>query len=496
MPHRRVAGRAGRSPAAERARPTVVTTTGVDSQPPPASPDGVRADLGPTPGQPHAAARARRWAADHPLWVDAALAAVVLSAMVAGSVAVAQHPGYGAIDVRDLAPHSLCLAVIAAGALVLRRRCPIVVLALTTLASVAEVVIGAALPAVSDRSPVVSVAVLVALFTVANRAGRAATWRIGLVVTVTGTAAAMVFGPNPWYAAENFAILAWYAAAAAAGDAVRGHRAVMAGIRERADHAEKTREEEARRRVAEERMRIARELHDVVAHHIAMVNVQAGVASHVMENRPDQAREALTHVREASRQALEELQSTVVLLRQQDDPVAPTEPASGLARLDELVEGCGRAGMRVVVDRPEPRAPLPAAVDLAAYRVVQEALTNVHKHAGPGARAVVRIVRVPGPRSGSAALEITVRDDGSPGPAATGRNGGGHGLTGMRERAEALGGGFAAGPAPGGGFEVRVGLPLARPGEAPQESVPPACGVPPVSFACPSPARLLWGRRS
>lgn len=452
---------------------------------------------------PPPAARARRWAADHPLAVDALLAAVVFGVMVAGSVAVGHQAGSEAVDVRDLPPHSFCLALVASAALVLRRRRPVVVLTLTTLASVADLLTTALLPEAAGRSPVVSVAVLLALFTVANRAGRAATWRIGLLVTLTGTAAAMLFGPNPWYAAENLAILAWYAAAAAAGDAVRGHRAVMAGIRERAEHAEKTREEEARRRVAEERMRIARELHDVVAHHIAMVNVQAGVASHVMENRPDQAREALTHVREASRQALEELQSTVVLLRQQDDPVAPTEPASGLARLDDLVEGCGRAGMRVAVERPEPAVPLPAAVDLAAYRVVQEALTNVHKHAGPGARATVRIERVPGPRSGTAALEITVRDDGRPRPPGAlpgapqgAGQGGGHGLTGMRERAEALGGAFAAGPVPGGGFLVRVGLPLARPGEPQPEQARRECVEPAVSFACPSPGWLLRGRRS
>ncbi|WP_312876848.1 sensor histidine kinase [Streptomyces bohaiensis] len=445
---------------------------------------------------PPPAARARRWAARHPLWIDALLAAVVFGTMVVGSVAVGHQAGHEVLDIRDVLPHTVCLALLASAALVFRRRFPVAVLAVTTVASVADVLATAALPATPDRSPVVSVAVVVALFTVAHRAGRAATWRIGLLVIAVGTGVAMGFGPHPWYAAENFGTLAWYAAAAAAGDAVRGHRAVLAGIRERADHAEKTREEEARRRVAEERMRIARELHDVVAHHIAMVNVQAGVASHVMENRPDQAREALTHVREASRQALEELQSTVVLLRQQGDPVAPTEPASGLARLDELVEGCGRAGMRVAVERPGPMAPLPAAVDLAAYRVVQEALTNVQKHAGPGARATVRLERVPGPRSGSALLEITVRDDGAPSPTAAARTGGGHGLTGMRERAEALGGAFAAGPAPSGGFLVRVGLPLARPGESRSEQAPRGCPEPSLSFACPSPGRLLRGRRA
>lgn len=136
----------------------------------------------------------------------------------------------------------------------------------------------------------------------------------------------------------------------------------MHAIRERAERAERTREEEARRRVAEERLRIARDLHDVVAHHIALVNVQAGVASHVMDKRPDQAKEALAHVREASRSALNELRATVGLLRQTGDPEAPTEPAPGLARLDELADTFRNAGLPVEVARSDqgPRCPPPS----------------------------------------------------------------------------------------------------------------------------------------
>ncbi|MBO0518169.1 histidine kinase dimerization/phosphoacceptor domain-containing protein, partial [Streptomyces beijiangensis] len=165
---------------------------------------------------------------------------------------------------------------------------------------------------------------------------------------------AVLFGPGPWYAQENLGILAWTGLAAAAGEAVRSRRAFIDAMRERAERAERTREEEARRRVAGERMRIARALHDVVAHHIALVNVQAGVASRVMDQRPDQAKQALAHVREASRHALDELQTTVGLLRQSGESTAPTEPAPGLEVLDELVEGFVRAGLTVDVEG-EPR---------------------------------------------------------------------------------------------------------------------------------------------
>lgn len=252
--------------------------------------------------------------------------------------------------------------------------------------------------------------------------------------------------------------------AAAAGDAVRSRRAFVDAIRERAERAERSRDEEARRRVAEERLRIARDLHDVVAHHIALVNVQAGVAAHVMDKRPDQAKEALGHVREASRSALNELRATVGLLRQSGDPEAPTEPAPGLAVLNDLVDTFRNAGLPVEVACNNEGTGMPAAVDLAAYRIIQEALTNVQKHAGPDAKAEVSVVRV-GP-----AVEVTVLDNGraagsgdtppSAGGAREGIDGGGHGLIGMRERATALRGSCTAGPRYGGGFRVQAILPV------------------------------------
>ncbi|MEV5598877.1 sensor histidine kinase [Streptomyces sp. NPDC052496] len=393
------------------------------------------------------------WIRAHPLAFDTVLALAVVVAIMVGAMAGPHGPHGPRFGERELTATTVVLAVAAGGALVLRRRFPRSVLAATGVCTLLELLLETEAP----RAPV-ACAVVVALCTLAARTDRSTTWRVGVLTVVVLTAAAMLFGDRPWYAQENLGIFAWTGMAAAAGDAVRSRRAFVAAIRERADRAERTREEEARRRVAEERMRIARELHDVVAHHIALVNVQAGVASHVMDSRPDQARQALAHVREASRSALDELRATVGLLRQSDDPTAPTEPAPGLGVLDQLVDGFVRAGLPVTLDVPGHVDALPAAIDLTAYRIVQEALTNVHKHAGTGARATVRIVR------STEALTVTVLDDGG----ATGPDhrpraqepGGGHGLMGMRERVAALRGTVETGPRPAGGFQVRVRLPL------------------------------------
>ncbi|WP_344001088.1 sensor histidine kinase [Streptomyces thermocarboxydovorans] len=391
--------------------------------------------------------RARRYAKTHPLALDAALAAGVLLCMLAGSFLEPHDPQGASWGLRTPDPLSLVLMTLGAAALVLRRRAPRTVLAVTSAFSLTESVTG------DPRAPVAMSAVI-ALYTVAATTDRPTTWRVGLLTMTVLTGTAMAAGPLPWYAQENLALFAWTGIGATAGDAVRSRRAFVQAIRERAERAERTREEEARRRVAEERLRIARDLHDVVAHHIALVNVQAGVAAHVMDRRPDQAKEALSHVREASRTALGELRATVGLLRQSGDPEAPTEPAPGLDRLDDLANTFRSAGLTVEVARADQDTDLPAAVDLAAYRIIQEALTNVQKHAGPGARAEVSIVRV-GPH-----IEITVLDDGAGGRDHEPAPGGGHGLLGMRERVTALRGTLTTGPRYGGGFRVHAILPV------------------------------------
>jgi signal transduction histidine kinase len=214
------------------------------------------------------------------------------------------------------------------------------------------------------------------------------------------------------------------------------------------------REEEGRRRLVEERLRIARELHDVVSHSIAMINVQAGVAVHVMDERPEEARAALVAIKTASRDTLRDLRGILGLLRDTDEGESRA-PAAGLDQVAALAENVRRAGVRVTLDVVAGEAALPASIDLAAYRVIQEALTNVVRHA-PGSAATVTVRRLDG------ALEVAVENDGRTAVAVgvESRQGAGHGLAGMRERVRAAGGTLAAGPRAGGGYSLRATLPV------------------------------------
>jgi signal transduction histidine kinase len=195
-------------------------------------------------------------------------------------------------------------------------------------------------------------------------------------------------------------------------------------------------------------MRIARELHDVLAHNISLINVQAGVALHLMDEQPGQSRSALAAIKQASNDALGELRSVLDVLRQGDE-APPRAPASGLAQLDSLVAGAGATGLEVRTRVEGTPRPLPAGTDLAAFRIVQESLTNVTRHAGPATATV--LVRY------GDDLTVQVDDDGR-GPEAAG--GPGNGIRGMRERVAALGGELTTGPRPDGGFRVLARLPL------------------------------------
>jgi signal transduction histidine kinase len=237
--------------------------------------------------------------------------------------------------------------------------------------------------------------------------------------------------------------------AAAVGEVLRMARVVAVQAQARADWAERTREQEALRRVDAERLRIAREVHDTVAHAIAVINVQAGVTAHVLDKRPRQARETLEVIEQTSARALDELRATLGVLRDADDD--RRAPTPGLGQVEELAALAREAGLDVKVEIAAPPRELPSAVDQAAYRILREAITNVIRHAGP-ARVTVSLTY------GPAELELRVADDGR-GPR-DGADGGGRGIVGMRERAALLGGELVAGPRPGGGFQVQARLPL------------------------------------
>jgi signal transduction histidine kinase len=227
----------------------------------------------------------------------------------------------------------------------------------------------------------------------------------------------------------------------------------------------------ANRRVDEERLRIARELHDVVAHTMATINVQAGVAAHVLSTRPETVAESLQAIKAASKEGLSELRAILNVLRQADD-ADPTQPAPGTAQLGTLITGASRAGLDTTLTVTGEPVPLPAAVDLAAYRIVQESLTNAIRHAGPATAAVSL-----GYGRGELRIEVTdtgrgpVASQGASGASgnggasgASGNGGnGGHGLAGMRERAATVGGTLETGPGPAGGFRVTARLPLNGP---------------------------------
>jgi signal transduction histidine kinase len=372
---------------------------------------------------------------------DAALAVGVTAALVYGAYGEAHPSTQAYFHNGHRLPHTPSAALILVGlacvVLAWRRRWPVAVLGLSVAAATAFTLLGYV-------NGAALVAPMGALYTVASLTDvrRAVTYGLGTLV-VLGAASIAV---NPLGRFGGGVVILPFMAAVVviAGIAVANRRAYVESIQARA-------EQDARRRIDEERLRIARELHDVVAHTMATINVQAGVAAHVLSTRPDVVAESLQAIKTASKEGLRELRAILNVLRQADD-ADPTQPAPGTAQLETLIAGARRAGLDTTLTVTGEPAPLPAAVDLAAYRIVQESLTNAIRHAGP-ATAVVGL----GYDHGE--LRIDVTDTGrGPAPAASGN--GGHGLAGMRERAATVGGTLEAGPGPAGGFRVAARLPL------------------------------------
>lgn len=235
-----------------------------------------------------------------------------------------------------------------------------------------------------------------------------------------------------------------------AGWALRGHRLRTSMLEQLADALEREREEKARASVAEERTRIARELHDIVGHNVSVMVVQAGAERRVLKKGARRTQEVLTTIEQAGRQALGEMGRLVEMLRKDDERSDDLAPQPGIENLDLLIEQIVKAGLPTELRVEGDPVPLPRGVEVSAYRIVQEALTNTLKHAGPARAAVIVHYQ---PRE----IELEIVDDGSSGG---GDKGGGHGLIGMRERVAVYGGELRAGPRPDGGYAVRATLPL------------------------------------
>jgi signal transduction histidine kinase len=368
------------------------------------------------------------------LLADSALAVGLAAFVTVGTFYASQNqPARRPADVGTVA-----LIVVAAGALAARRRFPVAVLLVVFGAILAYQVIGFA------NGPI-WLTLILAYVTAVLRGHRAAAG----VVAVVG----FLFFPWVDYLLRDgrapsliaiAGLAAWLIVLLGGAEFIRIRR-------EREAEAARIREEETLRRASEERLRIARELHDALGHHLSLINVQSGVALHLNADLPEQMRTSLVAIREASKEGLTELRSVLDILRQEGER-APRSPTSTLARLDDLVSQAAAAGLEVRAEIDGDVRMLPFGVDVAAYRVVQEALTNVTRHAR-GASATVRI------SYGDRELTVQVDDDGR-GSRADGAAGAGTGIVGMRERVGALGGELQAGPRPDGGFQVRARLPL------------------------------------
>ena len=382
---------------------------------------------------------------------DVLLAAFVTVAQIQGTLV--RNQGEPILrPLADLGNLGYLLLAISGVVIVVRRRWPVTVFVVTALASAIYYVLD-----FPDGPGWLGL--FIAIYTLTERGDG----RQSLVVAGAGIA---VLAPTWLVAAANVeprATIGWVffrigasVMSAALGESVRSRRVIAAEALERAELAERTREEEARLRVDEERLRIAREVHDTVAHAIAVINVQAGVTAHVLNRRPERVRETLEAIEQTSARALREMRTILGVLRDDHDGRVP-QP--GLAQIDDIAVQAREAGLDVAVSTAPSAVEVPSAVGRAVYRIVQESITNVIRHVGP-TRVSVSVAY------DADAIAVRVTDEGAQDetpadrpPAASAAPG--RGLLGLRERCQLLGGKLTAGRTTGGGFEVTAWLPLA-----------------------------------
>jgi signal transduction histidine kinase len=402
---------------------------------------GTVAPVGTTSVSERVSALLRRFRSVDPRILDALIGTACVVLALGGHFASGADSNAGLRDPNVL---SVVLTLMVAVPFYFRRRNPLAVLLISEIG-----VIGLTLP--DYRTGAAPTLLLVAVYTVAawspprDRVVGAGAMAIGLIIVAIGgipgaNGADMVFNAVLFSAAYLF------------GSTMRNRRLYSEELEARAAALERDRDQEAKRAVAEERLRIAQELHDVVAHSMGVIAVQAGVGAHVIDSDPEEARKSLEAISHTSRSTLTEIRRMLGVLR--DDTGAQYAPAPGLEELDRLVRDVEQAGVPVEVRKEGAQTDVPPGVDFTAYRIVQEALTNVLKHAG---RARVDLLV----GYEDAALRLEIADDGR---GVNGRaNRVGHGLMGMRERVAVYGGSFEAGPRTGGGFRVAVRLPYGEP---------------------------------
>ncbi|MFF3785609.1 sensor histidine kinase [Streptomyces sp. NPDC001933] len=386
----------------------------------------------------------------HPTGVDCFWAVVLLGLFGMSTVGA---PSVGAGHVAAV-PIALGLCVVVA----LRRRAPEKMLLLAIAMGVAQLVTGVG-PSVANF------AMLVIVFTVATVGERWAS-RLALVCSLGAAGLSTLRwpqeAPQGGWAQQTFVVIVLtvpFVLAWVLGDSMRTRRAYFNQLEERAARLEREREAQSKVAVAAERARIARELHDVVAHNVSVMVVQADGAAYVMDAAPDQAKQALETISSTGRQALAEMRRLLGVLRTGDaQESGEYVPQPDVDQIEDLIDQVRQAGLAVDFKIEGTPRPLPSGVELTAYRIVQEALTNTRKHGGPDAGASVRLVYF------DDGLGLLIEDDGR-GAAHElyedgGADGAGHGMIGMRERVGMVGGTLDAGPRPGGGFRISALLPL------------------------------------